>query len=129
MCYCYTAVVYKQIPVPKPGPDEVLINVKYSGVCHTDLHAVMGDWPLPVKMPLIGGHEGSGVVVGRGELVKDVEVGDHAGIKVRQDTHMYLSFVFFFYCFIVFFIINTTPDLTLPFEFFPHPHSGSTAPA
>ena len=31
-------IEYKQIPVAKPGPDEVLINVKYSGVCHTDLH-------------------------------------------------------------------------------------------
>lgn len=39
-------VVYKQIPVQKPGPDEVLVNIKYSGVCHTDLHAVHGDWPL-----------------------------------------------------------------------------------
>lgn len=73
---------YKQIPVPKPGPDEVLINVKFTGVCHTDLHAMNGDWPLPVKMPLVGGHEGAGVVVGRGELVSEVEVGDHVGIKV-----------------------------------------------
>uniref|UniRef100_L2FLK0 alcohol dehydrogenase n=1 Tax=Colletotrichum fructicola (strain Nara gc5) TaxID=1213859 RepID=L2FLK0_COLFN len=73
--------VYKKIPVQKPGPDEVLINVKYSGVCHTDLHAMMGDWPLDTKMPLVGGHEGAGVVVARGELVKDVEIGDHAGIK------------------------------------------------
>jgi propanol-preferring alcohol dehydrogenase len=39
------AVVYKKIPVQKPGPDEVLVNVRYSGVCHTDLHAMMGDWP------------------------------------------------------------------------------------
>lgn len=76
------AVVYKQIPVPKPGPDEVLINIKYSGVCHTDLHAVNGDWPLPTKIPLVGGHEGAGVVVARGGLVKDIELGDHAGIKV-----------------------------------------------
>lgn len=86
-------MVYKQIPVPKPGPDEVLINVKYSGVCHTDLHAVMGDWPVPVKMPLIGGHEGAGVVVGRGELVTDIELGDYAGIKVRMtlaSTYMIL---------------------------------------
>jgi len=74
-------VVYKKIPVQKPGPDEVLINVKYSGVCHTDLHAVNGDWPLATKLPLVGGHEGAGVVVARGELVKDVEIGDHAGIK------------------------------------------------
>ena len=73
---------YKQIPVPKPGPDEVLINVKYTGVCHTDLHALNGDWPLPTKLPLVGGHEGAGVVVGRGELVSEVNVGDHVGIKV-----------------------------------------------
>jgi hypothetical protein len=39
-------VDYKRIPVPTPGPDEVLVNIKYSGVCHTDLHAVNGDWPL-----------------------------------------------------------------------------------
>ncbi|KAF1348203.1 dehydrogenase-like protein [Delphinella strobiligena] len=74
-------IEYKQIPVKKPGPDEVLINIKYSGVCHTDLHAVRGDWPLAAKYPLVGGHEGAGVVVARGELVKDVEIGDHAGIK------------------------------------------------
>jgi len=74
-------VEYKQIDVQKPGPDEVLINVKFSGVCHTDLHAVNGDWPLPTKLPLVGGHEGAGVVVARGELVNDIEIGDHAGIK------------------------------------------------
>ncbi|KAM0421401.1 hypothetical protein ACHAPT_010755 [Fusarium lateritium] len=74
-------VQYKQIPVPKPASDEVLINIKYSGVCHTDLHAVNGDWPLQSKMPLVGGHEGAGVVVARGELVNDIEIGDHVGIK------------------------------------------------
>ncbi|KAL9125049.1 MAG: hypothetical protein Q9217_005688 [Psora testacea] len=74
-------VVYKQIPVAKPGPDEVLVNIKYSGVCHTDLHAVNGDWPIPPTLPLVGGHEGAGVVVARGDLVKDVEIGDHAGVK------------------------------------------------
>lgn len=67
--------------MPQPGPDEVLINIKYSGVCHTDLHAVKGDWPLQSKMPLVGGHEGAGVVVARGSLVTDVEIGDYAGIK------------------------------------------------
>ena len=88
---------YKKIPVRKPGPDEVLVNIKYSGVCHTDLHAVNGDWPLvrlplclptittyanhtqATKLPLVGGHEGAGVVVARGELVEDVEIGDYAG--------------------------------------------------
>jgi len=74
-------VEYKEIDVQQPGPDEILINVKYSGVCHTDLHAVNGDWPLPTKLPLVGGHEGAGVVVAKGDLVKDIEIGDHAGIK------------------------------------------------
>jgi D-arabinose 1-dehydrogenase-like Zn-dependent alcohol dehydrogenase len=76
-------VEYKQIPVQKPGPDEVLVNIKYSGVCHTDLHAVNGDWPLATKLPLVGGHEGAGIVVAMGELVQDIEIGDHAGVKVR----------------------------------------------
>ncbi|KAI1264982.1 alcohol dehydrogenase [Xylariaceae sp. FL1019] len=84
--------VYKKIPVAKPGPDEVLINIKYSGVCHTDLHAMKGDWPLPTKMPLVGGHEGSGVVVSRGELVKDIEIGDHVGVKWLNGSCMSCSF-------------------------------------
>lgn len=67
-------VEYKEIDVPVPGPDEVLINVKYSGVCHTDLHAVNGDWPVPTKLPLVGGHEGAGVVVAKGDLVTNIEM-------------------------------------------------------
>jgi propanol-preferring alcohol dehydrogenase len=83
---------YKQIPVQKPGPDEVLVNVKFSGVCHTDLHAMMGDWPLDTKMPLVGGHEGAGVVVARGELVDDVQIGDHVGIKWLNGSCLQCSY-------------------------------------
>ncbi|AEY94735.1 FAAR084Wp [Eremothecium gossypii FDAG1] len=72
---------YREIEVPKPKPTELLINVKYSGVCHTDLHAWKGDWPLPTKLPLVGGHEGAGVVVAMGENVRGWQVGDLAGIK------------------------------------------------
>nr|AAP51040.1 alcohol dehydrogenase 3 [Kluyveromyces wickerhamii] len=72
---------YKDIPVPVPKPNEILINVKYSGVCHTDLHAWKGDWPLATKLPLVGGHEGAGVVVGMGSNVKGWKIGDLAGIK------------------------------------------------
>lgn len=72
---------YKDIPVPTPASDEILINVKYSGVCHTDLHAWKGDWPLPTKLPLVGGHEGAGVVVAKGENVTNFEIGEYAGIK------------------------------------------------
>lgn len=74
-------LLYKDIPVPKPKPNELLINVKYSGVCHTDLHAWKGDWPLPTKLPLVGGHEGAGVVVGMGDSVVGWKLGDYAGIK------------------------------------------------
>jgi propanol-preferring alcohol dehydrogenase len=84
--------VYKQVPVRRPGPDEVLINIKYTGVCHTDLHAMNGDWPLPTKMPLIGGHEGAGVVVARGELVEDIQIGDHAGVKWINGTCLSCDF-------------------------------------
>ena len=85
---------YKRIPVPEVGHDEVLINIRYSGVCHTDLHAwkgkyasnsiqlTVGDWPLNTKPNLVGGHEGAGDVVAVGSDVKDVQIGDHVGIKV-----------------------------------------------
>lgn len=72
---------YKDIPVPTPEPHEILVNVKYSGVCHTDLHAWKGDWPLPTKLPLVGGHEGAGVVVAKGSNVTNFEIGEYAGIK------------------------------------------------
>jgi propanol-preferring alcohol dehydrogenase len=74
-------IEYKQIPVPKPKATEILIKVLYSGVCHTDLHAWKGDWPLPTKLPLVGGHEGAGIVVAKGENVNSFEIGDYAGIK------------------------------------------------
>lgn len=83
---------YKQIPVPKPGPDELLVKIRYSGVCHTDLHALKGDWPLPTKLPLVGGHEGAGVVVAKGELVNGFEIGDHAGIKWINGTCLSCEF-------------------------------------
>ncbi|KAH3666624.1 hypothetical protein WICMUC_005608 [Wickerhamomyces mucosus] len=70
-----------QFPVPKPKPNEILINIKYSGVCHTDLHAWKGDWPLATKLPLVGGHEGAGIVVAKGSEVKNFEIGDYAGVK------------------------------------------------
>ncbi|GAV29395.1 hypothetical protein PMKS-002895 [Pichia membranifaciens] len=71
-------IEYKQIPVPKPKPTEILIKVLYSGVCHTDLHAWHGDWPLDVKLPLVGGHEGAGIVVAKGSNVTSFELGDLA---------------------------------------------------
>lgn len=47
-------------PVPQPAdlkPGECLVKLDCTGVCHTDLHAARGDWPVPAKTPLVGGHE------------------------------------------------------------------------
>jgi propanol-preferring alcohol dehydrogenase len=48
----------EEIPIPTPGPGEVLIKVAASGVCHTDLHAANGDWPVKPSLPFVPGHEG-----------------------------------------------------------------------
>ncbi|CCC08641.1 hypothetical protein SMACR_05994 [Sordaria macrospora] len=85
-------LTFKKIPVPTPGHDEVLVNIKYSGVCHTDLHALNNDWPLPRKTPLVGGHEGAGVVVKKGELVSNVDIGDKVGVKWLMSTCFHCTF-------------------------------------
>lgn len=72
---------YKDVPMPKPAADELLIKIHYTGVCHTDLHAYRGDWPLAAKLPLIGGHEGAGEVVAMGDNVTGWNIGDYAGVK------------------------------------------------
>ncbi len=56
-----------------PGPGEVLVRIAASGVCHTDLHVVTGDLPLP--LPMVLGHEGAGVVEAVGEGVTTPAVG------------------------------------------------------
>ena len=55
-------LVIEDVPVPTPGPGEVLVKVKACGVCHTDLHAASGDWPVKPTPPFIPGHEAAGVV-------------------------------------------------------------------
>jgi propanol-preferring alcohol dehydrogenase len=70
----------EEVPVKMPGTNEVLVKVIASGVCHTDLHAVDGDWPVKPKMPLIPGHEGVGYVVAIGPGVKNVKEGDAVGV-------------------------------------------------
>jgi len=66
-------------PLPTPGPHEALVRVEYTGVCHTDLHAARGDWPVKPELPFVPGHEGVGTVVAVGEHVERVRVGDLVG--------------------------------------------------
>lgn len=65
---------------PTPGPDQVLVKIEASGVCHTDLHARDGDWPVQPTLPFIPGHEGVGHVVELGEGVRHIAVGDVVGV-------------------------------------------------
>lgn len=72
----------REVPVETPGPGQVLVKIVTSGVCHTDVHAVDGDWPAPTKLPLIPGHEGAGIIVAVGPDVSSTiaAVGDRVGI-------------------------------------------------
>ncbi len=70
----------EQVAVPQPAAGEVLIRVEACGVCHTDLHAVNGDWPVKPELPFIPGHEGVGIVEAVGSETSLVKVGDRVGV-------------------------------------------------
>lgn len=72
-------LVLEERPIPVPGPHQALVQVEYTGVCHTDLHAARGDWPVRPTPPFVPGHEGVGRVVAVGPEVRDVRVGDRLG--------------------------------------------------
>ena len=74
-----------EVPAPTPGPEEIRIRIRACGVCHTDLHEVEGDLPLP-KLPLIPGHEIAGVVEGVGSEVIRFRVGDRVGVPWLYST-------------------------------------------
>ncbi|WP_457584777.1 alcohol dehydrogenase AdhP [Ensifer canadensis] len=66
--------------VPTPGQGQILVRYEATGVCHTDLHAVNGDWPVKPKPPFIPGHEGVGFVSAIGAGVRRVKEGDRVGV-------------------------------------------------
>lgn len=67
-------------PIPAPAEHQVLVKIQASGVCHTDLHAAEGDWPVKPMLPLVPGHEGVGYVAALGKGVTNLKEGDRVGI-------------------------------------------------
>jgi len=79
-------LVIEEIPVPTPGPGDVLVKIVATGVCHTDLHAADGDWPVKPTPPFIPGHEGAGYVAALGSGVTSLKEGDRVGIAWLHDA-------------------------------------------
>ncbi len=70
----------EELSIPEVKTGQILVKIAASGVCHTDLHAVSGDWPVKPMLPLIPGHEGTGVVAAVGAGVTRVKEGDRVGV-------------------------------------------------
>jgi len=73
-------LVLQTLDIPTPGPGQILVKTEACGVCHTDLHAANGDWPVKPTPPFIPGHEAIGIVVGLGAGVTAVKEGDRVGV-------------------------------------------------
>jgi propanol-preferring alcohol dehydrogenase len=73
-------LVVEQAAKPVPGPGQVLVRVEASGLCHTDIHAAHGDWPVKPHPPFTPGHEGVGIVEELGTGVTEVAVGDRVAV-------------------------------------------------
>jgi len=70
----------REVPIPEPGAGQVLIRMQASGLCHTDIHAANGDWPVKPEPPFIPGHEGIGTVERLGPGASLHQVGDRVAI-------------------------------------------------
>jgi propanol-preferring alcohol dehydrogenase len=67
-------------PIPVPGAGEIVVKIETCGLCHTDIHAAHGDWPVKPNPPFTPGHEGVGIVTTLGAGVTEVAVGDRVAL-------------------------------------------------
>ncbi|MEV7175678.1 alcohol dehydrogenase AdhP [Kitasatospora sp. NPDC093679] len=67
-------------PVPAPAPHQVRVRIETSGLCHTDIHAARGDWPVTPHLPFVPGHEGVGIVDAAGDQVQGIHIGQRVAI-------------------------------------------------
>jgi propanol-preferring alcohol dehydrogenase len=73
-------LVVEDLAVPEVGPGEILVRTEASGLCHTDIHAAHGDWPVKPSLPFVPGHEGVGIVERVGDGVTRVTEGDRVAV-------------------------------------------------
>jgi len=73
-------LVLREWNIPTPNARQIVVKTEACGVCHTDLHAAQGDWPVKPKLPFIPGHEAVGLVVAVGAEVSLVKEGDRVGV-------------------------------------------------
>ncbi|WP_214107456.1 zinc-dependent alcohol dehydrogenase [Acrocarpospora catenulata] len=73
-------IVVEETRLPAPAPGQVLVRIEASGLCHTDIHAAQGDWPVKPRLPFTPGHEGVGIIQGLGPAVTARTVGERVAI-------------------------------------------------
>lgn len=79
-------LVIEEVEIPTPGAGQIVVKYEATGVCHTDLHAANGDWPVKPSPPFIPGHEGVGYVSAVGTGVTAVKEGDRVGVPWLHST-------------------------------------------
>ncbi|MGW3071256.1 MULTISPECIES: alcohol dehydrogenase AdhP [unclassified Kitasatospora] len=79
-------LVVEERPVPEPAAHQVRVRIEASGLCHTDIHAAHGDWPVKPGPPFVPGHEGVGIVEAVGAQVRHVRVGERVAIPWLADA-------------------------------------------
>jgi len=80
---------YETVDDPRPEPNQVLIKIKACGVCHSNLHMIEGEFEefgVPTKLPIIPGHEITGIVEDLGEDSKGFQVGERVGVQVLYES-------------------------------------------
>ena len=70
----------REVEKPEAADGKIVVKIEASGVCHTDLHAAQGDWPVKPTPPFIPGHEGVGTVAAVGKGVTSLREGDRVGV-------------------------------------------------
>ena len=73
-------LVIEERPVPTPAQGQVVVRIEASGLCHTDIHAAHGDWPVKPQPPFVPGHEGVGIVTAVGRDVTRLTEGDRVAL-------------------------------------------------